>query len=102
MNRNIGLLRLGTGAVVNCPVADDHIKVPLMCGGRWLRPKHGEDNRQERTEPKDILFHGRLTVTNMAIDAKWLREYLAPTQNVPLISPAPATARGVAFESYSE
>ena len=32
-NCDIGLSRLGAGAVVNCPVADDHIKISLGC--RW-------------------------------------------------------------------
>ena len=71
-NRDIGLSRLGAGAVVNCPVADDHIKISLACRGRRLLCKHGEHNRQERTEPKEISFHGRLTVANTAIDAKAL------------------------------
>jgi hypothetical protein len=72
-NRDIGLSRLSAGAVVNRPVADDHIKISLAWRRKRLFAKHGEDNRQERTEPKEILFHERLTVANMAIDAKVLK-----------------------------
>ena len=103
-NRDIGLSRLGAGAVVNCPVANDHIKISLAWRRRRLLCKHGEDNRQERTEPKEISFHERLTVANTVIDAKCFEErrICEVFQNVPLIAPGAATDQGVGFESYSE
>src|SRR5262245_59737369 len=66
-NRDIRLLRLGTGAVVNSPVADDHVKISLV--RRWSRLlvcEHSEGNRQECTEPQEVSFHWEATVANRA------------------------------------
>jgi len=61
-----------------------------------LRSKHGEDDRHERTEPKEILFHRRLTVANMAIDAKCLKARRAkPEGSVDFASPGDRSGRRI-------
>jgi len=46
--------------------------------------EHGDHSRQERTEPKQFRFIGRLTVANTATDAKCFGviRYVAAVQKV--------------------